>query len=234
MIQQEQMKEPQVESKGTPGTDMPTQFQDMPEVTPEQEQKTNAYVQGLSRLLHSKDTKPQIYEMLKVGDPMSTIPQTALTINDQMESAFKQKGTEPDLDTLIAGAQFLISDLIEIGNAGGFFELNKEDPQVMGPLLTNTMQPWIEKHLADGSLDPVELQEKVEPLMAPKSIESGQQVAADNGLSNVAGEAQARARSRQMGVLEGTKKSKEESAKAIRTQATPENTVQTQRGVMNG
>lgn len=161
------------------------------ELTPQQEHEVKTYISILSKMLHGEKTKASVYEMLKAGDPMQTIPTIALQVNDQAEQVLKQQGGKPTLDTLVAGAQFLINDLVEIGNAGGFFEINIEDPNVAGPLLTNTMQPYIEKGLKDGSIDPVELQELVEPMMSEDARAQGMQIANENGMTESAGITQA-------------------------------------------
>jgi len=139
--------------------------QEQPKVSPEVERKVNAYISALSKLMHGKETKNHVYKMLQSGEPMVTIPRSAIEINRQAEEAFKRGGATPDLDTLFAGSQFLILDLIEIGNAGGFFQLDPQDPNVLGPLVQSTVQPYVEEGLKNGTIDPVELQNKIEPLI---------------------------------------------------------------------
>jgi len=138
-------------------------------VDPKVQQQVEAYVSALSKLLHGKDTKEQVYSMLQSGPPEKSIPAAAMQINDQAEVAFKKGGGKVGLDTLAAAAQFLVGDLIEIGNAGGFFEVNPEDPEMLKMLMMDTMQPYIERGLANGTIDPIELQKKVEPLMNPEA-----------------------------------------------------------------
>jgi len=138
---------------------------EQPELPPEVKKEADQYTSILSKLMHSKDTKAQIYEMLQAGDPMETIPQTASAINMQGEALYKRNNPKLSLDALFIGAQFLVIDLVEIGNTGGFFEVNMEDEKVAEVLLKNTIQPYVEQGLKDGTIDPIELQEKVEPLM---------------------------------------------------------------------
>lgn len=138
--------------------------QDQQQLDPKVEKEVQAYTMGLSKMLHSKKTQPQVVQMLKSGgDPETLVPQIALLINDQMETAVKQKGQKPSLEVLLGAAQFLVGDLIEMGNAMGIFQIETEEQ--IGPILQNTMQKYIEKGLKDGSVDPIELQQKVEPMM---------------------------------------------------------------------
>ena len=136
------------------------------------------YVTGLMKLLHSKDTSPHVDEMLKSGPPDKTIPQIAMQVNDQMEAAI---GKKPELETTLVGGAYLVSDLVAIGNAGGFFHI---DPKTqMGPILKDTMQMYIQRGLKDGSIDPVELQSKVEPMMNEEQKQTGTTAAGLTGIS---------------------------------------------------
>lgn len=133
------------------------------EVDPKLEEETQAYITGLMKMLHSKDTSRNVVEMLSAGAPEKVIPQTALLINQQMEDAARSKGKPPSLEVLLNAGIYLTQDLIEIGNTAGIFEIVEE--QEVGSLIQNTMQQYIEKGLKDKTIDPIELQEKIEPLM---------------------------------------------------------------------
>lgn len=120
------------------------------------------YISGLMKLLHSKKTAPVIDEMLSSGPPEQTIPQVALMVNDQMEKEVSKK-KKVELETLLLGGMYLVSDLIELGNAGGIFQI--EDEEQIRDITQATFQTYIERGLKDGSIDPIELQSKVEPLL---------------------------------------------------------------------
>jgi len=155
--------------------------QEAPPMDPKLEKEMQAYVMGLSKLLHSKQTQPQVVSMLKsTEDPAKSIPQIALMINDQMESAVKGKGKKPSLDVLMGAAQFLVGDLIEMGNAIGIFQIETEEQ--IAPILQGTMQTYIERGLKDGSIDPVELQQKVEPLMPEQDRMKALEIAKAEGI----------------------------------------------------
>lgn len=136
-----------------------------------------AYLSGLMKLLHSKETAPSVEEMLKSGPPEKTVPVVALQINSQMEEAVAKK---PSLETSLIAGTYLVQDLIEIGNTAGYFDI--QDEESIRPILQDTIQQYIEKGLADGSIDPVELQEKVEPLMSEDQKATGMQAAELTGV----------------------------------------------------
>lgn len=142
-----------------------------------------AYINGLMKLLHSKDTAPAIDEMLQSGPPEKTIPAIILQVSDQLDSAI---GKKPELGTSLMGGVYLANDLIEIGNAGGFFQLDAE--KSIGPILKSAMQQYIERGLKDGSIDPVELQTMTEPLLNEQQKAAGMKSAGQHGLPGQANE----------------------------------------------
>lgn len=154
--------------------------QEQDQLDPKTEKEMQAYVLGLSKMLHSKQTSPKVLEMLKAGQPEQTIPHTAMILNQQMEDAVRAKGKSPSLDTLFAAGQFLVGDLIEIGNAAGIFQLETEEQ--IAPIVQNTFQVYIEKGLKDGTIDPIELQKKVEPLMPEEHRQLGLEAARRTGV----------------------------------------------------
>lgn len=149
--------------------------QEVPKVDPKVQREVDTYTMGLSKLLHGKESSREIMEMLKGGEPQTTIPATALLVNGMMESSI---GNPPSLDVLVAAGSFLVGDLIEIGNAAGIFQLETEEQ--IGPILQETMQKYIEDGLEKGTIDPIELQEKTEGLMSAEQQGMGMRDAGAN------------------------------------------------------
>lgn len=149
-------------------------------VNPQEQKELDAYITGLSKLMHSKDTSVNVMEMLKSGEPEQTIPQVAIAINEQMEQAARGGGKPPSLDVLLNGGVFIVNDLIEMGNAGGVFQVDTEEQ--IAPILQSTIQTYIEQGLAKGTIDPVELQEKVGPLMNEEHTALGMEAAGRSGI----------------------------------------------------
>lgn len=134
-------------------------------------QADQAYLAGLMKLLHSKETAPQVDAMLQSAPPEKSVPQAAMVLNDQMEMAVTEKSWKPTLDTLFAAGAFLVNELITIGNTGGFFKVESEEQAKL--IFETTFKSYITKGLKDGSIDPVELQAKVEPLMTESQRTTG-------------------------------------------------------------
>ena len=143
-------------------------------------QKDQAYIGGLMKMLHSKQTASTIDEMLQAGPPEQTIPEVAMMVSKQMEDAIAKKSQRPELETILKGGIYLVTDLVEIGNTGGFFQVESEEQ--LQPIMQATFQRYIEAGLKDGSIDPIELQSKVEPLLNEQQIQFGTQGAEAGGI----------------------------------------------------
>jgi len=128
-----------------------------------------------------------VQEMLKAGPPEKTIPRITMEVNDLMQQTIARKGGQKtDLETTFLGGVYVATDLIEIGNAGGFFEVNDDDQ--VKEILQTTIQTYVERGLKDGSVDPVELQAVAEPLLKDSDREEGLAYAKKEGLSMQADE----------------------------------------------
>ena len=152
---------------------------DTPEQPKELDKETQAYISAMMKMLHDRQSSPQIVQMLKESPPEESIPAVALTLNDNFESQLKSQGKQPKLETLLIAGTYLVADLVEIGNAAQAFEVTEDQVPM---LLQSTMQKYIERGLKDGSIDPVELQAAVEPLMGEEHKAAGIMMAEDNGL----------------------------------------------------
>jgi len=134
--------------------------------------KEQAYISGLMKMLHSPQTSGQVVSILKSAPPERSIPEATLLVNEQMEKAIQQKGQKVPLETKLVGGAYLVQDLIEIGNAAQAYE--QEIPEDAVPMLLEVaMEGYIKKGLDDGTIDPVELQQKIEPLMRKGQRENG-------------------------------------------------------------
>lgn len=177
-------------------------------VDPATQKQMQSYIMGLSHLVHGKETRTQVMNVLSSGDPQDTVPQAALMVNDQMQQAVTSKGKPPSFDVLTGAAQFLVGDLIELGNSAGYFKV--DTPEQVAPILKSTMQQYIERGLKDGSIDPIELQKKVEPMMNEEHRQLGLEAASRSGIpqtpdQTTAMEVYARQRM-QKGMLKGGQK----------------------------
>jgi len=151
-------------------------------------QKDKAYLTGLMKMLHSKETSKDVVGMLGSAPPETSVPETALQVFQMFDGEI-QKGSkeETPLQTKLHGAVYLIQDLIEIGNSAGVWDQEVIAEESFGEYLKTFLQTYIQKGLEDGSVDPVELQEAVEPLMDEQQKADGMSAGAALGVPEGAG-----------------------------------------------
>ena len=149
------------------------------ELDPKTQQQIDVYSTMLTKFIHGKETQSQVLDMIKAGDPTKTIPPAAVAINDQGEQAMKGKVST---DVVLGASVPLVSDLIEIGIAAGLFEQPSDEE--ISYIYQDTLQMYIEKGLKDGSIDPIQLQQDVEPLMNDEQRQAGLEMGKIAGVSS--------------------------------------------------
>lgn len=120
------------------------------------------------KLIHGDDTQESVLKLLgSQPDPMKAVPITTNALFKRVETQAKKKGAKFTDDVKLAAAQYMVTDLADLGNRAGLWDrqVTEED---MGPILQETMQMYIQAGLKDGSIDPIQLQRDVEKLMTPE------------------------------------------------------------------
>jgi len=151
------------------------------------QQQVEAYASGMLQMIHDKKSREQVYSMLKSAPPEESIPRTALTINTQMESALDKRGSKPPLPIIFAAGTILVQELIGITNEGNLSKQPIDDKRAQG-ILEKSYQMYIENGLKKKTLDPVELQQLVEPLMSEQQRGAGVGAAEQLGLPPAPGQ----------------------------------------------
>lgn len=149
-------------------------------VNPALQEKMESYVTTLMHLMHAPETSDNVMEMLSGGPAEQSIPFAANQINSQVEASLKNNGVKKIDDAVkIAGAMYLVSDLAELGNSAGVFEIQQDQ---LGPILQKTMQDYIHQGLRDKTIDPVQLQLDTEPLLNKQQNKAGVAIQSELGL----------------------------------------------------
>lgn len=144
------------------------------------DQEIKAFTGVVSQMMHSKGMRESIQGMLKAGDPSRVVPETAKTLSSKAVEAYKRKrGATPSTEAIIAGSLVLGTDLIEIGNTGGFFQV--EQDQAL-PLLEATNKAVIKDGLKNKYIDPVELQGMAEGGLGELGTKAGLEGAEARGI----------------------------------------------------
>ncbi len=157
----------------------------MKEASASDERKIESYASALISVVYNKKTGASIVEMLKGAPPEKSIPQVVLQVNGMVEdSARRGDGENPSLGVLLNSNMLLIKELLDVGEAGGFFQLEGEQVK---QVLQSTMQRYIENGLKNKTIDPVELQREVEPLMDETQSAEGMAAGQATGVPQQAG-----------------------------------------------
>ncbi|RKX64117.1 MAG: hypothetical protein DRP42_06970 [Tenericutes bacterium] len=152
------------------------------QLSPQEKQEIDSYTTLMMDLIHNKATSNDIQDMLKSGEPSQTVPATAIQVNHMAEQTVKQStGSMPSSAAKLGGSVYLVSDLIEVGNTSGIF--NVQDEAQITQIYQDTLQQYIESGIKDGSIDPIELQQSVEPLLSQEQQETGMAIGQQAGVA---------------------------------------------------
>ena len=134
-------------------------------------QEAKGYETVLMQLIHGKKTRDDVIKMLKAGpDPFMTVPQAAMTINDMGVDMMKRGNAPVSVSAQLVSSQFILDDLLKLGQASGAFEFNEED---LPALVEDTYEMYVERGLNDYSIDPIQLQIEAQKAMTEEQMAGG-------------------------------------------------------------
>jgi hypothetical protein len=161
--------------KGMPMKGMPMKGGNsgtMGKASPQDERKIESYSHALINIVYSNETSKSVIGMLQSGDPEKSIPTAILQINSMVEGS--KGSSDTSLGVKLNSNILLAKELIDVGTAGGFFELS---PEQVPKVLETAIKEYIIMGVKNKSIDPIELQKEVEPLMTGEqrrvSLEAG-------------------------------------------------------------
>jgi len=156
----------------------PEKIQDVP---PEQLKQLKTITAAMTDMLYNPKTKGAVQKMLSNGPPEMTVPNTVLTVFKRFEDTMAQKNGPMSLDMKLPVGVSLFSEVMELGKAMQVIPASMT-MESSGPLLKKTMQDYVQAGLKDKSIDPIELQQKVEPLLTENDRSRGLQMANEGGV----------------------------------------------------
>jgi hypothetical protein len=177
------------------------------EMSDAQESQLEAYKDNATLVIFSKKSQPAILQELQADkNPVKAIALTANDINRQLETSLEAEGEPLTEVTLCFGAAHLVKELCVLAEAAKLFTLPVEDRL---EAFRQTAMKYFQDGLVDGSIDPVELQKMIEPIMTDEQRAFGQQQADASGIlktappSGMARPAKQQAQPQPASVLEG-------------------------------
>lgn len=136
--------------------------------------KAKGYETVLKTLLHGEKTRDEVINMLKPGgDPLFSVPQAAMAVNDMAMHTMQQGGQKPDTAVQMVASQYLVDDLLELGVASQSFQIEGDPEGIKAAVIEDTYQMYIERGLDDKSIDPIQLQLEAEKVMSEEQTVGG-------------------------------------------------------------
>lgn len=151
------------------------------ELSEEAQAELDAFTDNASIVIHGEQSRDKILSLLQQGDKIEAVANATLLIFKQMEASAQKGGKQFNEITMLYGAAFIVSELVEIGDAAGIFQFSEEEMQAA---MQKAMQQYIHEGLRNGRIDPIGLQKELEPLMAevaPNEFNQAQQIAKQQG-----------------------------------------------------
>lgn len=161
-----------------------------PQLSKNEQRKAEAFNSVISKMLHNKKTSGNVVQMLSSAPPEVSLPETTLSIMQHVEGMLSKRGDNPSLNIKLNGGIFTFNELNDIGNEAGLWQLSQEE--AFSQYFEATAKRYIEKGLKEGTIDPVELQKEVEPLMNEEQRAEGEFIRKESGIPEVPGEDAAR------------------------------------------
>jgi hypothetical protein len=158
--------------------------EDQVELGPAQQAQLDAYQDNATLAVFNEEKQPEILQSLQQYDnPIESVAQTAFTIHKQFEAGLGKREEAMTEVTMLLGAAHLVSELILLADAANLYHL---EPEQRLEAFRVAVMKYFEAGLKDGSIDPVELQKTIEPLMTQEQKEAGLQMMEKHKMSKTA------------------------------------------------
>jgi hypothetical protein len=158
--------------------------EDDAEISPSQQMQLDAYNDNATLVVYTAESQPAILQSLQTGkNPIDSIARTANLIHKRLQSSLEKEGEKMTEITMCLGAAHLVSELIVLADAAKLYQLNEQDRL---EAYRHTIMQYFEAGLKDGSIDPVELQKTIEPLMNQDQRQAGLEQAEKNAILKTA------------------------------------------------
>lgn len=168
-----------MEAEGGAGGDLGETIKN--QMSPAKQKQLKNVQAMLTDMLYHPETKQSVQAMLKSSPPNVSIPGATNAVFQKFEDMIAQKQKKPmPLDMRLASGVALFSEVMELSEDMEVIPEDLSESDVQG-LLKDTMQQYIQKGLKTKSIDPIELQQQVEPLLSEDERAIGLQMGANQG-----------------------------------------------------
>ena len=118
-------------------------------------------------MMYRPETKSVIQKMLTDAPPEMALPHVTNMLMQKFEDMMEQKNGPMDLQMKLGVGVMTFSEVTELAQGLGKMPQDMPEEQTQ-ELLKATIQQYIQKGLKEKTIDPIELQEAVEPLLTPE------------------------------------------------------------------
>ena len=151
------------------------------ELGPGQQAQLDSYTDNATIAVFSEDSQPAILQSLQADqDPVKNVADTTFVVHKQLESSLAKNGEKMTEITMALGAAHLTAELVVLAEAAGLYTLKEVQKS---EAFQQAIKRYFETGIKDGSIDPVELQATLEPVMNEKQREYGLQGMEKGGIS---------------------------------------------------
>ena len=155
--------------------------EELDNVPPEQREQLEMINGMMTDMIYNPKTKEAVQGMLTDVPPEQGIPRAVNMIMTQFENFTRQQSGELPLEMKFASGMNAFGEITEMAQAMGKLPKDMTEEQTE-PLLKATMEQYVMKGLKDKTIDPIELQLKVEPLLTPEEQLMGRQMGDQYGV----------------------------------------------------
>lgn len=151
------------------------------DVPPEKVKQLEVAQHAIAQFIYDPRTKDKVKNMLRDRDPQMAIPMATNAVFGMFEEMQKKGQKRPmPLEIRLALGVSTFKEILDVGAGLGI--IPKMDLEEAQPMLKAAMQQYIQKGLKDKTIDPIELQEKINPLMTEEEGKQGMEAGAQYGV----------------------------------------------------
>ena len=137
---------------------------DMAEISPEQQMQIDEYSDNATIVVFGEQSQAAVLQLLQVDkNPVKSVAKAANMINQKLQGGLEGTGEKMSEIALFMGAAHLVSELIVLAEAAKLFSLSPGDRL---EAFRQTLMMYFAEGLKNGTIDPVKLQQTIEPLMS--------------------------------------------------------------------
>lgn len=150
---------------------------------PKTQKQVDNYSSLLTSIIHAPDSTEYVVEGLQ-GNPKVTVPTMAIAINKQAEQVADNSKNRIPLKAKFISSIYLVKELINLGNMSKAFEQPVQNQEEFSALYKLSLQQYIQAGIKEKTIDPVELQAAVEPLLDDNQRAVGNEIAQTAGMAS--------------------------------------------------